>query len=380
MTAPRLEIDLDKIFHNASILVARLKAKGISITGVTKAFLGDPQVARTILRAGVPSLGDSRIENIERMRRAGITEPMMLIRSPMVSQADRIVASADVSVNTEMDVLSALSKAALSTNKIHGVVLMVELGDLREGILRKDIEEFVQEICNLPNINFMGIGTNLACRSGVSPDDRNMSELSEVADQIEHICEAAPIIVSGGNSSNLNWALGGGDIKRINNLRIGEAILLGRETLERKAIAGLHTDAISFVAEVIECKTKPSEPWGTIAQSAFNGSPNLNDAGHINQAILAIGRQDIDPDGLQSPDGFKILDASSDHLIVDLGNAELAVGALVSFQPNYSALLRAATSPYVTKVFTGFDATSQLYQSYRFQPPQLKNFKRFIHL
>ena len=146
MSAPRLEIDLDKIEHNARVLVERLGAAGISVTGVTKATLGSPEIAGALLRAGVCTLGDSRIENIEAMRRARVPASMSLIRSPMVSQAERVVAHADVSFNTELDVISGLSSAAQKTGKTHGIVLMVELGDLREGILPGDLESTVREV------------------------------------------------------------------------------------------------------------------------------------------------------------------------------------------------------------------------------------------
>jgi predicted amino acid racemase len=64
MPAPRLEIDLGKIYHNACTLVERLASRGISVTGVTKATLGSPEIAATLLQAGVGALGDSRIENL----------------------------------------------------------------------------------------------------------------------------------------------------------------------------------------------------------------------------------------------------------------------------------------------------------------------------
>jgi predicted amino acid racemase len=65
MTAPRLDINLDKIGHNARTLVERLGKRGISVTGVTKASLGNAEIAATLLEAGVKRLADSRIENIE---------------------------------------------------------------------------------------------------------------------------------------------------------------------------------------------------------------------------------------------------------------------------------------------------------------------------
>ena len=348
LTAPRLEIDLGKIHHNARTLVERLADRGISVTGVTKATLGSPAIAGAWLRAGVAALGDSRIENIEAMRRARVSASMTLIRSPMLSQAARVVGHADVSFNTELDVISALSSAARRAGKTHGIVLMVELGDLREGIMPGDLEHTVRETLRFPNIALEGIGANLACRSGVTPDRRNMAELSTLAESVETTFGVRLGIVSGGNSGNLPWALDGANTGRINNLRLGESLLLGREPLGRRRIDGLHTDAITLVAEVIEVKLKPSEPWGEIAQTAFGKTRPAADRDRVSQTILAVGRQDTD--GLQPPPGIELLGASSDHLIADAGRTRPDIGAEITFQLNYSALVRAMTSPFVAKV------------------------------
>ncbi len=350
MTAPRLEIDLNKIQHNTRTLVKRLGRRGISVTGVTKAVLGSPKLAGALLRGGVNALGDSRVENIEGMRRADVRASMRLIRAPMLSQADQAVAYADITFNTELDIMSKLSTAAKRAGRTHGVVLMVELGDLREGIMPGDLEATVRTMLRFPSLELKGIGTNLACRSGVSPSATNMSELSALADSIDATFGTTLDIISGGNSANLNWALSGADTGRVNDLRLGEALLLGCETLHRQPIEGLHTDAITLVAEVIESKVKPSLPWGEIAQTAFGEQPPAIDRGVMSQTILAIGRQDIDPLGLHAPHGIEVLGASSDHLIVDSGENPLSVGSEVTFQLNYSALVRAMTSPFVEKV------------------------------
>jgi predicted amino acid racemase len=233
---------------------------------------------------------------------------------------------------------------------MHGIVLMVELGDLREGIMPADLENTVRQTLRFPNVVLKGIGTNLACHSGVTPDFKKMSELSTLASSLEATFGLTFDIVSGGNSANLDWALGDADPGRINDLRLGESILLGRETLHRRALDGLHTKAITLAAEVIESKVKPSEPWGEIAQAAFGEKTPAEDRGEISQAILAIGRQDADPEGLLAPSGMEILGASSDHLIMDSGGQRLAIGAEIRFQLNYSALIRAMSSPFVAKV------------------------------
>ena len=139
MSAPRLDIDLDKIEHNARTLLDRLAVRGISVMGITKSILGSADITRALLRAGMTSLGDARIDNIENLRRAHLCASMTLIRSPMLSQIDRVVTHTDISFNTELEIISRLSKSAVENHRTHGIVLMVELGDLREGIMPVDL-------------------------------------------------------------------------------------------------------------------------------------------------------------------------------------------------------------------------------------------------
>lgn len=365
MAAPRLDIDLDKIYHNTHELVTRLAEHGISVMGVTKVALGSEEIANAMLQAGVNSLGDSRIENIKFMRRTEMMKNvwMTLIRSPMLSQVEQVVTYADMSFNTEIEIIKRLSIEAQKQGCIHQIILMVELGDLREGIMPDDLFATVGEVLGLPNIVLKGIGTNLACRSGVSPDANNMSMLSELVDRIEATFDLKLDLVSGGNSANIDWVLSdpGTSTGRVNNLRLGEAILLGCETLHSRPIDGLHQNAITLVAEVIELKLKPSQPSGDIAQTAFGEATSFVDRGIIKQAILAIGRQDIDPSGLLAPEGIEILGASSDHLIVDSASDDLVVGQEMTFGLNYSALIRAMTSPFVSKNFRCRDDVSLAY-------------------
>lgn len=151
-----------------------------------------------------------------------------------------------------------------------------------------DLENTVRQVLALPGVKLKGIGANLACHNGVSPSADNMAELSLLANDIEHTFGISLEIISGGNSANINWALSGADLGRINNLRLGESILFGREALYRQPIDSLHTDAITLIAEVIESKIKPSLPWGEIAQTAFGMAKSSDiDKDSIAQAILA---------------------------------------------------------------------------------------------
>jgi predicted amino acid racemase len=349
VTAPRLEIDLGAIAHNTRTLVDRLAPKGIRVTGVSKAALGSPGVASAMLYGGATGLGDSRIENLARLRAAGIATPLTLIRSPMLSQVDRVVRDADISLNTETVVLDALSATATRLGTTHAVILMVELGDLREGVAADDVVDLARTVEKQPGLRLAGLGTNLACQCGVVPDQRKMNELSHLVEQVERACGHELSVVSGGNSANLDWALATDEVGRIDELRLGESILLGTEPLHRRPIDGLRTDAFTLVAEVIEAKSKPARPWGEIAQTAFGVQEPRGGAGTIHQAILAVGRQDVAPDGLTLPSGITMLGMSSDHLVVDVGDHDVSVGDELALQLDYSALVRTMTSPFVTK-------------------------------
>lgn len=356
--APRLEIKLNQLQHNAKKLIENLALQGISITGVSKATMAMPEIVNIWIDAGIHSIGESRIENIESINKVNNRVRTLLTRIPMLSQVDQVVSQASISCNSELSVLTALAAAAEKQNLRHGVLLMVELGDLREGILPKNLNEVVKQVMNLPNLELIGIGANLGCQSGVAPDQKNMNELSLIMNNVEADFKIKLEWCSGGNSANLPWLKAGGKPDRLNHLRIGEALLLGREPLTRTIIKGLYTDAITLVVEVIETKLKPTTPWGIQYQTSFSDAPSKqnqksnDDRNEIfdSRILLAIGEQDIDPSGLKA-DGIEIKGASSDYLVVSSSQNTLKVGCEQRFSLNYSALLRAMTSPYIKKYF-----------------------------
>ena len=157
--------------------------------------------------------------------------------------------------------------------------------------------------------------------------------------------------VSGGNSANYSWFISTENIGRINNLRLGESIYLGCETLYRKPIPGLFTDAFTLITEVIESKIKPSVPYEEVCQDAFGNVTEFQDRGQIRRAILGVGLQDVLVSGLTPRSDIDILGTSSDHIIVNAKQIDLKVGNEVEFDLNYGALLSVMTSPYVIKKY-----------------------------
>jgi ornithine racemase len=348
---PRIEISLSQIRENTQILSDLYLEKGIFLMGVTKAVLGEPSIAKAMIEGGIKFIADSRIENILKMKKAGISIPFVLLRTPL-SQAESIVENVDISLNTEIETIKRLSHHAKIQNKTHQVIIMAELGDLREGVMLCDLPQFIRETLSLPNIKIIGLGCNLACYGGIKPDDKNMRELSELVDLLEKEFQIELKIISGGNSANYEWFKSTQNVGRINNLRVGESILLGCETLSRKAIPGLHRNAFQLVAEVIESKKKPSLPSGEICQDAFGNVPSFLDRGIRQRVIIALGKQDIPISGLKSNDNLRIVGSSSDHIILNGENHNLEVGDEVRFSLDYGGLLATMTSPFVIKQFS----------------------------
>jgi ornithine racemase len=353
VSSPRIEIDLSRIEHNTRTLVTLMTRRGIDVTGITKAALGLPAVAEAMVAGGVARLGDSRIANLERMRDAGIDVPLMLTRSPTPDECERAVSCAAITLVSELDVAYALSVAARERNLTHQVVVMVELGDLREGVLPDHLVELARRITLVGHLSLVGIGTNLACRNGVVPSPTQMAILGDLASVVRRELALPLPLISGGNSANLAWALAEDDRdlpKRheITDLRLGEAILLGTDPVSGTPIPGLHTDAFALVASVIESLRKPSKPWGERTRTAFGLAAETVDVGTIVQTLMSVGRQDVDPGGLTPPVGITLLGASSDHLVLRTPG-RLPPGTEIRFGMDYSALLRAMTSPYVAQ-------------------------------
>jgi len=344
-------VSLSKITENTRAIGASLP--GIDIVGVTKVTCASPEIAGAMLIGGVSALADSRLENLERMRDAGLPGPFWLLRAPTPSLADDAVLLADVSLESEIATVEALNAAAAGAGMRHAIVAMIDLGDLREGMLPADLPGFLARASALESIDILGVGTSLTCYGAVVPSRENLGELVALARAAERQL-GHRLVVSGGMSSSIELAAAGHMPEGVTNLRIGESILLGVSTVTRLPLPGLHTDAITVDAPIIECMRKPSLPRGEIAQDAMGTTPRFTDRGERLRAICAVGQQDVVPHGLTPlTPGAEVLGASSDHLILDVDAMDPPprVGDAIRFVPGYSATLRLFTSPYVEKEF-----------------------------
>jgi predicted amino acid racemase len=306
-----------------------------------------------MLAGGVTTLADSRLQNVRRLRQAGIDADVMLLRLPRLSEAEDVVRLTQISLNSEVATVRALSHAAQSLDLIHQVILMVEMGDRREGVMPEDALSAARAMKALPGVDLIGIGTNLVCIGGVLPTNENNQALVDLAESIEADLGTPFQVISGGNTYSLDFVLRDEMPDRINQLRVGEGILLGVNSVTKNPLPCPHQDAFTVIAEVIELKTKPSMPEGPIATDAFGRVREWEDLGPRQRAILALGEQDMRISGLRPRrNGAFIVGASSDHLVVDVTEAEprVQLGDELAFDPLYEAVATGMVSRGVNKI------------------------------
>ena len=345
---PRLLVNLPNIRRNAQAVCALCSAHGISVAGVVKGSNGSVQVSRTLLEGGCAQLASSRLSQLETLRQQLPEAQTLLIRMPDPAEAARVVAACDLSLNTEERTLRALSDAALAAGHTHGVILMYELGDLREGVSSLEtLIELAKTAEALPGLHLAGIGGTLNDIYGVSPSEDNMSTLVKAFHAAEQAVGRKLDVLSGGSTTALPMLLQGKLPAEINHLRIGEAILTGRDLpdLWGVQVEGCTSNTLSLEATVIESNAK----------NGFGEQPPLPpDRGVRRRVILDIGRVDVgEPGQLICPEGVTVIGASSDHLVLDVEDhpAPLQPGDKLGFRLFYQGMLFAFQSEDVEKVF-----------------------------
>jgi len=353
---PKLLIDLEKLDHNIHTLVQKMRSRSLSITAITKLYDADSQIVQ--LFENIPEIdyfGDSRIENLKAYQHT--KKKKILTRIPMHSETADVVKYADISFNSEISTIRLLDGHAAEQGKTHEIVLLIDVGDLREGFYDEDeLMTAIREVTTLKHTKLIGLGVSVMCYGGVIPDETNLGKLVTISEKVKQEFGIELPMITGGNSSSLYLLendLGLTLPQGINNLRIGDAFATGETSFGRK-FPDMHGDVFTLEAQIVEMKEKPSYPIGQIGVDAFGKIPEFEDKGLRIKGILAVGRQDITPDGLYPEDArLKILGASSDHLIIDFTDSEgdYQVGCIIKFRLHYGAVLQAFTSKYVTKEY-----------------------------
>lgn len=357
MTYPQLEVDLTKLRHNLNYLSSYIHDHDMTVAGVTKVFSAHPELAKVYDEIEtIDYLADSRIQNFSKYPKES-NKPKLLLRVPMLNEVADLVQKVDISLNSEIETIRQINEEANKAGKTHEIILMIDLGDLREGVFEEeDVYDYVEEILEMDNVTLKGIGVNLTCYGAIIPDRSILQRLADYKTTIEEKFDCTLDIVSGGNSSSLYLLDPSteGLPDDINMLRVGEAFVLGVETAYGKPIPEMHNDVFTLKAEIIEYRDKPSLPIGNVGQDAFGNKPTFIDKGIMRRGILAIGRQDVNHGDLTLRDSrLEVIGGSSDHLIVDFTDAkdDYKLGDTVEFDLSYGSLLDTFMSEYVDKIF-----------------------------
>lgn len=361
-----LIIHTKKIKNNIKYLSKYFDDHDIQWSLITKVFSGDKEFLEHVLTDDVikkiNSVGDSRLTSLKNLKEVNPKMKTIYIKPPAKIYADDIVKYADISLNSSFSTIKALNDAAGKADKIHKVIIMIELGELREGVKRSDIMEFYEQVFDLPNIEVIGIGSNLGCMYGVEPTYDKLLQLSLYKELISTKFNKDLKLISGGTSITLPLIENNIIPKDINHFRIGEAAFFGVSPLNNEKFRELSTDTFEFTANIIELENKMLVPEGIISEANIGHTADYDekDVGESSfKAILDFGLLDVDKEDIEAVDkDLTFVGITSDMLVVDIGTNKTAdgkkkynIGDKVHFKPNYMAVARLLNSKFIDKKF-----------------------------
>lgn len=365
MYMPVLEINLRKLQDNARIEKQLLAQSGIEVMAVNKVFDGCIETAQAVFDGGIEVIAESRTYNLKKIKAIGCTT--CLLRSPCLSEIEEVVRYADISLNSEPVVIRALSAEAQRQGKTHQVLLMVDMGDLREGIWFSEYDQLLSVVTlidELPGLALYGLGTNFNCYGTVLPTVKNGDEFRAIAQRIEQDSGVHIPRLSAGNCTSYHLLDKGIWPQGLNHLRIGGLHEFGIEYVEMKYLDEFHhsqkpvekacSDMYVLEAEIIELNSKPTVPVGELGVDAFLQSKTFTDRGIRRRALLAFGRQDVPAENcIPCDDCISVLGQTSDHTLVDIEDCQqsLKPGDVVRFELDYTGLLMACQTKGVAMRF-----------------------------
>ena len=351
MYSPVLEIHTGKLEENARRLTDFCDAHGQELVFSTKGFCAHPEVIRAAWAGGIRHFADSRMKNIMAAKRALPDLCYQLIRIPAPDEVAEVVRWADVSAQSDITTIRLISDEALRQGKVHPIILMLDVGDLREGVFgREQLQEMAPQLQKCRGVELVGLGTNVGCYGSVLPSPENMGALVETRDYLNETWGFSIRTLSAGGTCCLRLLEEGTLPEGVNQIRAGEAVMCGEDTTGNRFLEGYHPDVFQLSAQVVELRRKPSVPIGELGLDGSGERPVYPDRGVRLRAICALGKQDVAWEALTPLlPGAEVIGASSDHLLVDVEDCAGAVhpGDWLRFRCGYMAIMRAATSAYV---------------------------------
>jgi len=351
-----ITLDVKKLTDNFHYLKSVFSANGIKLSIVTKLLSGHREYLTELLNLDISQICDSRITNLKMIKSIRPDIETIYIKPPAKRSVANVVKYADISMNTEIRTIQMLSAEAGRQKRVHKIIIMIEMGELREGVMRDDLVQFYADVFNLPNIEVVGIGTNLSCLYGVLPNHDKLVQLSLYKQLIEAKFNKNLMYVSGGSSVTIPLIFQKLLPKGINHFRVGETLFLGTDVYNDSTLKNMHHDVFKLYAEIIELTVKPMIPMGDFGTNLEGNSYTVDESlmgKKSHRAIIDIGLLDVDQQQIKSVDpNISIVGASSDMLVIDLGTNEernYKVGDVIEFTMKYMGVLRIMNSKYIEK-------------------------------
>ncbi|NEM98747.1 alanine racemase [Pontibacter burrus] len=349
-----LKLFRSKLQHNYNHLNEVFKTHGIDWGIVAKLLCGHEKFLKEVLSLGVKEIHDSRVSNLKAIKKLAPDVQTVYIKPAPKKSIPEIIQYADVSFQTELDIIRLLSDEAVRQNKIHKIIIMIEMGDLREGVMGDDLVDFYSKVFELPGINVIGLGANFNCLHGVMPTKDKLVQLSLYKQIIEAKFNKTIPWVSGGTSVTIPLLFTHQLPKGINHFRIGEALFFGLNLFTGETFENMHDDVFELSAEIIELTEKPMLPHGVMAENPSGESFQVDESlyGKTSyRAILDVGLLDVNPKFLVPKDDIKMVGASSDMLVVEIGEhaGNYKVGDTLQFSLRYMGALSILNSKYISK-------------------------------
>ncbi|RXQ95856.1 alanine/ornithine racemase family PLP-dependent enzyme [Ancylomarina salipaludis] len=350
-----ITLDIKKLEANFNYLNTLFKKNNIELSIVSKILSGNKTFLSELLKFDIKQVCDSRVSNLQVIKSIKPDIETIYIKPPAKRSIASIVRYADISLNTEFETIKLLSKEAKKQNKTHKIIIMIELGELREGVLGEDFMDFYESVFQLENIQVVGIGANLSCLYGVLPNHDKLIQLSLYEQLIEAKFNKQIPYVSGGSSVTIPLIFQNLLPKGINHFRVGETLFLGTDIYNNTKFKKMHSDVFRLYSEIIELIEKPVVPMGEFGTNVEGESFEF-DQSNIGKtsyrAIIDLGLLDVEPDHLELIDkNIKFAGASSDMIVIDLdeNKKNYKVGDLIEFKLDYMGILRIINSKYIDK-------------------------------
>ncbi|SHO63406.1 alanine racemase [Algoriphagus zhangzhouensis] len=350
-----LTLNKTKLKDNFEFLKKTFNDSSVAWGVVSKLLCGNRLFLQELINLGVDEIHDSRISNLAMVKKLNQEVQTVYIKPVSKKNVGKMIEFADVSLNSELETIHWISEEAVLQNKKHKIIIMVETGDLREGVMGEHLLDFYSDVFKLPNIEIIGLGTNLNCLNGVMPSTDKLIQLSLYKQIIELKFNKKIPWVSAGTSVTIPLMLTHQLPKGINHFRVGETLFFGVDLFEEKVIEGMHGDVFELHTEIIEMQEKPLLPVGNLAANPQGEVAEIDESlyGQTSyRAIVDVGLLDVDPKYLAPTDEtIEVLGASSDMLIMNLGKNpnEYKVGDVLTFDLKYMGALSLLNSNYIDK-------------------------------